>query len=226
MSNFFSSSIGKKFLMSLAGLFLCVFLLVHLGINLLLLRHDGGEMFKIAVGFMTTNILIKVMEIVLFGGFFIHIAWAIFLQIQNWIARPAKYAVINYSQSSFFSKYMIHTGAVIFVFLGLHFVNFYFVKLGLSAAPQGINKVESPHDFYDMAINLFSQPSYSIIYIIFMVFLSFHLIHAFQSAFQTIGVNHKKYTPVIKVIGIIYGIAVPAGFALIPLYFLIFGGVK
>jgi succinate dehydrogenase / fumarate reductase cytochrome b subunit len=121
---------------------------------------------------------------------------------------------------------MIHSGAVIFVFLGLHFVNFYFVKLGLTSAPRGINNVESSHDFYNMAINLFTQPVYSIIYIIFMIFLSFHLIHAFQSAFQTIGINHKKYTPVIKVIGIIYAVAVPAGFALIPLYFLLFGGVK
>src|SRR5208337_1497937 len=115
MSNFFSSSIGKKLLMSLAGLFLCLFLLVHLGINLMLLRNDGGEVFRIAVGFMTTNVLIKVMEVVLFGGFMIHIAWAILLQVQNWLARPRNYAVINYSQSSFFSKYMIHTGAIILI---------------------------------------------------------------------------------------------------------------
>jgi succinate dehydrogenase / fumarate reductase cytochrome b subunit len=208
--------------MSLAGLFLCTFLLVHLGINLMLLRHDGGEVFRIAVGFMTTNILIKVMEIVLFGGFLIHIIWAIILQIQNWIARPSLYAVTNYSQSSFFSKYMIHTGAIIFIFLGLHFMNFYFVKLGLSSAPRGNNVVEGPHDFYDMALNLFSQPAYSIIYIFFMLFLSFHLLHAFQSAFQTLGINHKKYTPAIKILGLVYAIAVPAGFALIPLYFLLF----
>jgi len=224
MSTFFNSSIGKKLLMSLAGLFLCTFLLVHLGINLMLLRHDGGELFRIAVGFMTTNVLIKVMEMVLFAGFFIHIVWAIILQIQNWIARPSKYAVINYSQSSFFSKYMIHTGTVILVFLCLHFINFYFVKLGICSAPQGTNKVESPHDFYNMAINLFSQPVYCYTYIIFMCILSFHLLHSFQSAFQTLGINHNKYTPVIKVIGIIYSIAVPAGFAIIPLYFLLFRG--
>jgi succinate dehydrogenase / fumarate reductase cytochrome b subunit len=117
---------------------------------------------------------------------------------------------------------MIHTGAIIFIFLGLHFINFYFVKLGLSSAPQGNNLVKGPHDFYDMAINLFSQRAYSIIYLIFMVFLSFHLIHAFQSAFQTLGINHKKYTPAIKIIGLIYSIAVPAGFACIPIYFLFF----
>lgn len=206
--------------MSLAGLFLCVFLLVHLGINLMLLRNDGGEVFRLCVGFMTTNPLIKIMEIFLFGGFIIHIVWAVILQVQNWLARPSKYAVTNNSQTSFFSKYMIHTGGIIFVFLGLHLMNFYFVKLGFSSAPEGIRQLEGEHDFYNMAINLFTQPAYSIIYIIFMMFLSFHLLHAFQSAFQTIGVNHKKYSPAIKYIGIAYAILVPAGFALIPVYFL------
>ena len=223
MSNFFSSSIGKKLMMSLAGLFLCLFLLVHLGINLTLLLNDGGVVFQEAVEFMSLP-FVKVFEVILFGGFIIHIIWALILQVQNWMARPSKYAVTNSSQSSFFSKYMIHTGAVIFVFLGLHFVNFYFVKLGLTNAPAGAQQVEGPHDFYHMAINLFTQPVYAIIYIVFMVILSFHLNHAFQSAFQTMGVNHSKYTPAIKWIGLGYSIIVPAGFAIIPIYFLFFFG--
>jgi succinate dehydrogenase (or fumarate reductase) cytochrome b subunit, b558 family len=187
----------------------------------MLLRNDGGEVFKIAVEFMTTNPLIKVMEIVLFGGFIIHIVWGVMLQIQNWIARPGGYAMSNHSQTSFFSKYMIHTGAIIFVFLCIHLMNFYFVKLGLSNGPQGANQVEGPHDFYNMALNLFSNNSYCFLYIGFMIFLGFHLHHAFQSAFQTLGINHKKYTPAIKFIGIVYSILVPAGFAFIPVYFLI-----
>ena len=219
MSTLFSSSIGKKLLMSLAGLFLCTFLVVHLAINLLLLRNDGGEAFKIGVEFMTTNPVVKIMEYVLFGGFLIHIIWGTILQMENWMARPKRYAVTNYSQTSFFSKYMIHTGAIIFVFLVIHLMNFYAVKLGLVAVPAG---VEGKHDFYHMAINLFSQRLYSTIYIGFMIFLGFHLIHAFQSAFQTLGINHKKYSPAINVIGIIYSIAISAGFAIIPLYFMFF----
>lgn len=222
MSNFFTSSLGKKLMMSLAGIFLAVFLVVHLCINLTLLRSDGGEWFRIGVEFMTTNILIKIMEIVLFGGFLLHIIYGVILQIQNWMARPSRYAVTHNSQKSFFSKYMIHTGAIIFIFLALHFENFYFVKLGWTNAPAGPMTVEGKHDFYNMAINLFTTPAYSWIYIVFMVFLSFHLNHAFQSAFQTIGVNHQKYTPAIKVIGLLYSVAVPAGFALIPFYFLFF----
>jgi len=218
MGTIFSSSIGKKLLMSLAGLFLCSFLVVHLAINLLLLRNDGGESFKIGVEFMTTNPVIKIMEFVLFGGFIVHIIWGLILQIENWMARPQRYAITNNSQTSFFSKYMIHTGAIIFIFLAIHLMNFYAVKLGLAPVPAG---AEGKHDFYHMAIILFSQPIYSIIYIVFMIFLGFHLQHAFQSAFQTMGINHKKYSPAIKIIGTGYSIIVSVGFAIIPLYFLL-----
>jgi succinate dehydrogenase / fumarate reductase, cytochrome b subunit len=218
MSNFFCSSIGKKLLMSLAGLFLCSFLLVHLGINLLLLRSDGGEAFKAAVEFMGSPV-IKVMEIFLMAGFAIHMIWAIILFFQNWMARPQSYAITNNSQTSFFSKYMVHTGAIIIAFLTLHFINFYFVKLGIVSVPEG---AEGKHDFYNMVINLFKQPVYSFIYIGFMFFLSFHLMHAFQSAFQTLGLNHSKYTPAIKFIGTAYAILVPLGFTIIPIYILFF----
>jgi len=217
MSNLVNSSIGKKLMMGLAGLFLCAFLVVHLGINLLVLLNDGGVAYKEAVHFMTTNILIKIMEIFLFGGIALHIIYGVILQIQNWIARPVKYAKINYSQTSFFSKYMIHTGAVIFIFLALHFINFYFVKLGWVVVPEG---AKDKHDFYDMVINLFKNPVYSWIYIGFMAFLSFHLNHAFQSAFQTMGWNHSRYTPIINFIGTAYSIIVPLGFAIIPVYVL------
>lgn len=214
MSNFFCSSIGKKLLMSLAGLFLIVFLLVHLGINLLILGNDNGEAFRVAVEFMGSP-LIKVMEVFLMAGFAIHIIWAFILFVQNMMARPQGYAITNNSQTSFFSKYMIHTGAIILTFLVLHFINFYFVKLGIVAVPEG---AEDKHDFYNMVINLFKQPVYSIIYVAFMAFLSFHMLHAFQSAFQTLGINHKKYSPIIKYAGIAYSILVPLGFAIIPIY--------
>lgn len=200
--------------MSLAGLFLIVFLLVHLGINLLILGNDNGEAFRVAVEFMGSP-LIKVMEVFLMAGFAVHIIWAFILFVQNMMARPQGYAITNNSQTSFFSKYMIHTGAIILTFLVLHFINFYFVKLGIVSVPEG---AEDKHDFYNMVINLFKQPVYSIIYIAFMAFLSFHMLHAFQSAFQTLGINHKKYSPIIKYAGIAYSIIVPLGFAIIPIY--------
>jgi len=212
------SSITKKIVMALAGLFLIVFLLVHLSINLCLLRSDGGKWFTAAADFMSSNYIVKVFEIVLLGGFIVHIFTGIVLQIQNWMARPKRYKVEGYSHQSFFSKYMIHTGAIIFIFLAIHFSNFYFVKLGLVAAPEGVAK----HDFYTMANLLFAHTGYSVMYIVFMIILGFHLHHAFQSAFQTLGMNHSKYTPAIKVISTIYSIGIAAGFSVIPVFYLFF----
>lgn len=211
------SSITKKVIMALAGLFLITFLVLHLVINLLLLKNDGGVAYMTAVRFMTTNPLIKFMEIFLFGGFIIHILVGITLQIYNWMARPRRYKVEGFSHTSFFSKYMIHTGAIILTFLVIHFMNFYFKKLGWVAPPEGVER----EDFYKMALLLFSSEFYAILYMVLMVFLGFHLHHAFQSAFQTLGLNHSKYTPVIKALSTVYSITVSLGFALIPLVILI-----
>lgn len=210
------SSIVKKLYMAIAGLFLIVFLLVHLGINLCLLRNDGGEWFNAAAHFMSSNYIVKVFEIFLFLGFIIHILIGITLQLQNWFARPVRYKIEGYSHTSFFSKYMIHTGVIILVFLTIHLSNFYFVKLGWVSPPEGVDS----HDFYSMAGLLFSNIGYSILYILFMVILGFHLNHAFQSAFQTLGLNHSKYLPAIKFLGNVYSVVVPLGFLVIPLSYL------
>jgi succinate dehydrogenase / fumarate reductase, cytochrome b subunit len=203
--------------MGLAGLFLCTFLLVHLSVNLLLLLNDEGSKFIVASEFMSTNIIIKVMEIVLFAGFILHIIYGIIIQIQNWIARPVRYNKVNYSQTSFFSKYMIHTGAIILAFLILHMINFYFVKVGWANIPA---EVKDKHDFYHMAMILFKNPYYSWTYVALILFLGFHLHHSLQSGFQTMGWDHPKYTPVIKAIGLIYSIVITSGFTVIPLYIL------
>lgn len=213
------SSISKKVLMALLGLFLIVFLLVHLGINLFMLPLTSNhiEIFENASHFMGTNVVIKIFEVVLFGGFIIHIFLGLLLYFQNRASRPVKYYSSNKSDVSFFSKYMIHTGIIIFLFLIIHFTNFYFIKIGWVVLPEGI---ENRDALYDMAVQLFTQPVYSVFYLVIFVFLGFHLNHAFQSAFQSLGLNHNKYTPTIKKIGTVYAIIVSVGFALIPLYFL------
>jgi len=169
------SSLTKKFIMAIAGLFLASFLLVHLAINLFILplSENHVEIFEKAVHFMTTNPVIKIFEIVLFGGFIIHIIYGLVLQIQNWAARPKKYKKEGWSQTSFFSKFMIHTGVLIFIFLVIHLGNFYFVQLGFTEAVPGAENLASSHDFYPMAINLFSNIGYSIFYIILILFLGF-----------------------------------------------------
>ena len=213
MSRILGSSITKKLVMALAGLFLIVFLPVHLGINLLLLNPDP-EPFNKAAHFMATFPVIKVFEVVLLGTFLIHIIWGVVLQIQNWIARPTGYRITNYSQTSFFSKFMIWTGLIIFIFLFIHFMNFYFIKLGLVEG--------DPENFYGIAYELFKLPVYLIIYLISFGILGFHLAHAFQSAFQTLGWSTHGLAPVFKVLGIIYAALIPLGFTIIPIIIFFF----
>ncbi len=208
MSKILFSSISKKFVMALAGLFLLTFLPVHLIINLMLLKNDP-EPFNSAAHFMATFPLIKIMEVVLIAAILIHIGWGIFLQIQNWLARPVGYVSGSKAETSFFSRFMIWTGAVVLTFLVLHFFNFFFIKLGIVAG--------NPDDFYTVAHNLFKITAYDIIYLSCFTLLGFHLFHAFSSAFQTMGLNHRIWTPIIKVTALIYSIVIPASFAFIAI---------
>ena len=208
MNKILFSSISKKFVMALAGIFLLVFLPVHLVINLMLLKSDPVPFTK-AAHFMATFPLVKIMEVVLMGTIIIHIAWGIMIQIQNWLARPVGYVSGSKADTSFFSRFMIWTGASVFTFLVLHFFNFYFVKLGIV---QG-----DPEDFYTLAHNLFQIPMYNYIYLVCFLLLGLHLYHAFSSAFQTLGLNHRIWTPVVKVFSLVYAIIIPAGFAFISI---------
>lgn len=208
MSKVLFSSISKKFVMALAGLFLLTFLPLHLFINLMLLKTEPGP-FNTAAHFMATFPLIKIMEVVLMAAILIHISWGVLLQIQNWLARPVGYVSSNKSEISFFSRFMIWTGAAILTFLILHWFNFYFIKLGIVKG--------NAEDFYSVAHNLFKIPAYDIIYLTCFTLLGFHLFHAFYSAFQTLGLNHRLWNPIVRPIALIYAIIIPAGFAAIAI---------
>ena len=208
MNKVIFSSISKKFIMALAGLFLISFLPVHLIVNLMLLKSDP-EPFNKAAHFMANFPIIKIAEIILISAIVIHISWGVFLQILNWLARPVGYVSGNKSQTSFFSKFMIWTGASILVFLIIHFFNFYFIKIGLVRG--------NPEDFYSVAHQLFKIPAYNYIYLVCFSLLGLHLFHAISSAFQTLGLNHRIWTPVVKVFAWIYAIVIPTGFAFISI---------
>jgi len=216
--SFSYSSITKKIWMSLMGLFLMTFLVVHLSINLLLLTDPSREFFNIAAHFMGTNPIIQLFQWVLFAGFAIHIVLGVILQIQNWIARPTGYKVKASSEDSFFAKYMIYTGIIIAVFLAIHFANFFLRAKVFHTIPEFIlNGVPTGmEDMGIVVIRLFEMPMYVIGYIIALLIVGFHLDHAFQSAFQSLGLYHKKYTPCIKGFGHVYSIVITLGYILIP----------
>lgn len=216
---FKTASIIKKATMGIAGGFLLLFLLVHLGLNLLLLRPDGGDWFRAASDFMGSNYIIKIIEVVLFIALLFHFITGILLWFQNRLARPVRYYRTNRSDTTFMSKYMIHTGMIILLFLIIHFFNFYFVKLGIVQPPIG---AKDSHDFYTMASLLFTNPYYSAIYIVSLVALGFHLNHAFHSLFQTFGLHHNRYYNSIKAAALFYAVFISAGFISIPVYYLFF----
>ncbi len=208
MNRVIFSSVTKKLVMALAGVFLLLFLPVHLSINLLLLKSDP-EPFNKAAHFMATFPVIKIIEIVLVLAILIHISWGILLQIQNWIARPVTYSARNRSETSFFSRFMIWTGACILTYFIIHFFNFWFMRLGLVPG--------DPENFYEVAHNLFKLPAYNIIYLASFGLLGLHLFHAFTSAFQTLGLNHRIWNPVLKAVAWVYAIVIPLGFATIAI---------
>jgi succinate dehydrogenase / fumarate reductase cytochrome b subunit len=179
----------------------------------MLLKSDP-EPFNSAAHFMATFPLIKVVEILLFLTILIHVTYGIILQILNWLSRPVGYKVRNKSETGAFSRFMIWTGGSVLIFLVIHFFNFYFIKLGLVDG--------NPEDFYSVAWQLFSIPGYVILYWICFLLLGFHLYHALQSAFQTLGLSNEFWKPVIRAISLIYAIAVPVGFAIIPLVIWLF----
>ncbi|MCK5067674.1 MAG: succinate dehydrogenase cytochrome b subunit [Bacteroidales bacterium] len=217
MSGIFTSSLGKKLLMSLAGIFLLTFLLVHMGVNLLIVIYDDPMVYNKVAHIMSTNILIKIFEIILFGGFLLHIIYALILQIQNWVARPKRYNKANYSNTSFFSKFMIHTALITLTFLVIHFMDFY-IKAKFGHATEVIVDGVAYHDFASEILDKFKMLPFVIFYIAAFVFLGFHLVHGFQSAFKTLGMDHKKYTPVVQFLAIIYATIVVAGYSFIPIY--------
>jgi succinate dehydrogenase / fumarate reductase cytochrome b subunit len=204
--------------MSLAGLFLITFLLVHLAINSLILFDPSRELFNVGAHFMMTNPIIQAFQWVLFAGFLIHIIFGVILQIQNWLARPKGYMKKATSEQSFFSKFMIHTGVLIFVFLVIHFVNFFFVSKGLIGEMQEIQYGNFIYeDLGAIVIALFQNGGYVIFYVVALLILGFHLDHAFQSAFQSLGLSNPKYTPFIKGLGHVLAIFISVGYILIPL---------
>ena len=218
----FSSTVGRKIVMSITGLFLCSFLVVHIIGNLQLFNEDGGAAFNIYSRFMGTNPIIRTMEIVLLLGFLFHIYDAIVLTKKNKAARPVNYAVNRPQENSTWSsRNMGLLGTVILVFLIIHLWNFF-----VPARFGGLEGVVIDNVHYEN-LYLKVQQSFQIwwyvaLYVISMFALAYHLIHGFQSAFQTLGLDHKKYTPFIQAFGYAFSVIVCLGFAAIPLYFFFF----
>jgi succinate dehydrogenase / fumarate reductase, cytochrome b subunit len=212
-SGFLSSSIGRKFLMSATGLFLITFLIVHVSINSCIFANDGGLTFNAAAHFMATNPVIRVVEIGLFLGLMLHIFQALILTLQNRKARPIAYAQVNGSaNSSWYSRSMGILGSLLLLFLVVHLAHFWVgTKIAVFSG-----KADEHNTFNEMKM-VFKNWYVVVVYLIGVISLLYHLLHGFQSAFQSLGLNHKKYTPFIKKTGIWFSIIVCVLFAAMPI---------
>ena len=221
MNGLFSTSLGRKLIMSITGLFLMLFLLVHLGTNLLLLVGDG-ELYNKAAHTLATTPLLKAVEMLLALGFIFHILYATTITLKNRKARPVGYAKTGTNElTSWSSKNMYILGFTILAFLVLHLINF-FLKLRFGEVPyisydNGITQI---HNSYQLVSEFFiSYWWYNLIYIVSAILLGLHLSHGFWSAFQTVGLNNSKWIKRLQVVSCIYAAVIAAGFTIIPLYF-------
>lgn len=221
VSRFLTSSLGKKLIMSLTGLFLILFLVVHLAGNLQLLYPDGGDAFNGYAYFMTHNPLIKVISYGLYAFILIHAVQGWIIWRQNRIARGKERYAVKITRatgtSSFASRYMAALGTIIFVFLLIHMYQFW-LQMKMDRLNYVVVDGKEVKDLYEPVVFAFTNPGFVAFYVLSMVVIAIHLWHGFQSAFQTLGINHRKYTPAIKFIGKAYSILIPLGFALIPIY--------
>ena len=213
--NLLKSSLGKKLVMSITGLFLISFLIIHCLLNSFIFVNDGGLLFNEGARFMAKNWLIRAMEIVLFVGLITHAVQALVITMYNKKARPVGYAVNNASSNSrWYSRSMGVLGSLLLMFLSIHLVNFW-VKSRFTGLPG--EDSNGNENLYAVMQTTFSQAWVVVIYVIGVISLCYHLLHGFPSAFQTLGLNNKKYTPVLKKAGAFFSIIVCLLFAAMPI---------
>ncbi len=249
LTSFLQSSIGRKLLMALTGLFLCAFLLVHLIGNLQLFKHDHGLAFNTYAVFMTTNPIIKFTSYGLYATIIFHAFWGLYLVYLNKKARPQTYAMVDgKANSSWASRSMGLLGTIILAFIVTHMADFWaeykFGEIPYAQYQQDLNTLEIKYaltdpidskkiqftsnnieftivkDLNKEVVEAFKEGWLVALYVVAMLAISFHLVHGFKSAFQTMGFNHSKYNGLIRFIGIyVFGIIVPMLFASMPIYF-------
>jgi succinate dehydrogenase / fumarate reductase cytochrome b subunit len=217
-----SNSINRKNLMALTGLFLCLFLVIHLAGNLqLLLPADRAQtQYNFYSELLSHNYLIKFISYVLYLSILAHALDALLLTIRNWRANGGeKYAYDRRgTASTWYSRNMGLLGALIFVFLVIHMKDFWF-QYKFGALPLD---AEGYKDIYTIVVAAYGELWYVGVYIVSLLVLGFHLLHGFASAFESLGLYHPRYLKWAKAFGWIYTVVITGGFILIPIWVYLF----
>ncbi len=219
-SELFTSSIGKKLVMSLSGLFLISFLIVHVGLNACIWANDGGIMFNKAAHFMGSNVVPRILEIGLFAGFLLHIIQGYVLEVQNRSRRKAGYAIkMGNRGSKWYSRQMGLLGTLLLLFLIMHISHFWVPSRITGLEPVYIDGKEYHNLYGEMAAVFQDNLLVVILYVLGCLSLAWHLLHGFQSAFRTLGLSNHRYIGLVSAMGTGFSIIVPLAFALMPVSF-------
>ena len=225
MANFLTSSIGKKFIQSVSGAFLVIFLLLHGTINFFSVLDSfkgqfgkvapdnfpythGDGWFQLGCDFMSSPV-IKIMVPILALGFVIHIGYGIWLSVQNFQRRGGvkRYEVASKAKNdSWSAKNMFVLGIIVLGFLCFHLTHFW-AKMQLQEFMG--NEADNP---YALLLATFGNIWVLVLYVVWFIAIWLHLNHGFWSMFQTIGWNNKKWLSRLKVISIIVSTLIVAMF--------------
>ncbi len=213
LERFLHSSIGRKALMAVTGLLLIGYLVLHLAGNLTLYADEKGESFNTYAESIAGNPLLPLAEVGLLALFLVHIGLGVRVALANREARKAGYRVrTSLGQRTFSSSTMLVTGVLVLVFLVVHVYDFRLPKL--MGSPEAA-------DLALLVKRRLASPIGAGIYLLGVGALGLHLAHAFQSAFQTLGVNHPRYRPLIARAGLALAVLLFLGFASFPIVFLV-----
>jgi len=223
MSGILNSSIGRKFAMALSALFLMFFLLQHFAINIL--SVFSPDAFNEVSHFMGTFWAVQyILQPILIFGVVFHFVMGFVLEIRNNKARQVSYAKNNGgANSSWMSRNMIWSGGFILVFIVIHFIDFWIPELNTKFVAGDMSGLINPNDatsgfrYYEELVHKFEPMWRVALYVLGFVFLALHLLHGFNSAFQSVGANNK-YTKGLKGFSKIYAIGIPVGFIIIALF--------
>lgn len=202
--SYFRSPIAAKQVMAILGQLICAFIIVHLAGNFIIFA--GQDAFnKYAFTLESHPIFLKIAEAGLIGLFLFHILTACKLTLENWSARPVGYQAPKPIELRYFSSSMMgYTAVLILIFLIIHLLDFRYAERG-------------PRGLYGVVVDHLSQLPYMLLYIAFMLVIGVHLFHGCHSSLLTLGIDHPKYTPILKAVCYLYAIVVTLGFAAIPL---------
>lgn len=214
-----SSSLGRKVIMSLTGLFLSSFLIIHMAGNLQLFKGDNGRAFNEYTYFMTHNPVIITISYLLYTSILAHALMSYVLTRHNQASRPVKYAFSRpEANSPWSSRNMGILGTVLLVFIVIHMRTFWY-EMHFGSVPMAEYDGKQYKDLYAVVKEAFSQWWYVLLYVISMAAVGLHLAHGFQSGFQSLGIRHTKYTPMIEFVGrYFFAIIIPVAFAAMPIY--------